>query len=154
MKSGPKPISVEQRFWYKVQKPIGEGCWIWTACKNTDGYGKMDNKLAHRISWIIHNGPIPEGMNVCHHCDNPPCVNPTHLFLGTYKDNTQDMVEKSRGGKSKGIDRPDNKLTEKQVREIKFGKTPKNQIECGKLYNISGPTIWSIRNGKKWKHIV
>lgn len=86
------------RFWNKVKKT--DNCWFWTAGTFDDGYGKFKfekkNRKAHRISWLLTNGDIPEGMLVCHHCDNPLCVKPSHLFLGTPKDNTQDMIKKGR----------------------------------------------------------
>lgn len=87
-------------FWDCVAKT--ELCWIWTASKNSDGYGglKLDgkSKKAHRVSWEMHNGPIPPGMHVLHRCDNPPCVRPDHLFLGTHKKNMEDRELKKRHG--------------------------------------------------------
>lgn len=87
-----------QRFWNKVEKT--DGCWLWTASTFTDGYGKFKfdgkNRRAHRMSWIMENGEIPDGMVVLHSCDTPLCVNPAHLSLGTPKDNTQDMIKKNR----------------------------------------------------------
>lgn len=87
-------------FWTKVIKK-DEGCWDWNASKTKRGYcrigiGASQCINAHRISWIIHNGNIPEGMFVCHRCDNPSCTNPNHLFLGTRQDNTNDMMIKKR----------------------------------------------------------
>lgn len=100
---GVRPVSVEDRFWPKVQK--SEGCWLWTAGTTGAGYGKISVRLgvnqhrivgAHCVSYAIHKGDVPEGMEVCHFCDNPPCVNPAHLFLGTRLTNMQDMVRKGR----------------------------------------------------------
>ena len=102
---GPIPTDSEIRFWKYVKK--SEGCWIWTGAKKQGGYGVITvyrdedlrthkRMLAHRLSWEIHNGKILDGLCVCHHCDNPPCVNPAHLFLGTMLDNTLDCYKKGR----------------------------------------------------------
>lgn len=87
------------RFWEKVRK--SDGCWEWTAGRLGGRYGDFmvgvgDHRSAHRYSWELHFGPIPVGMNVCHHCDNPGCVRPDHLFIGTQKDNLRDMQGKGR----------------------------------------------------------
>lgn len=90
-----------QRYWSKVLKT--EGCWIWTASKTKAGYGQIQIRAlshmpihAHRMAWELRNGPIPKGMHVLHRCDNPSCVNPDHLFLGTQSDNNRDRLEKGR----------------------------------------------------------
>lgn len=98
---GRSQLSIEERFWAKVKKASGDGCWTWTAGKFTEGYGafKAGGKLlhAHRVSWAFVHGSILPGLFVCHHCDNPPCVRPDHLFLGTNSDNQLDAVLKGRG---------------------------------------------------------
>ncbi len=92
-----------ERFFQKVSKT--DNCWLWLANKDNDGYGRIKIKgktlLAHRVSWNIHFGQIPEEMNVLHRCDNPPCVNPLHLFLGTVLDNVRDRDSKGRNGYSR-----------------------------------------------------
>lgn len=101
MPKGRQRASLESRFWSKVRK--GEGCWEWTGyCFHGLGYGMIrrpgDNGrlLTHRVSWEMAYGAIPAGLLVCHRCDNRKCVRPDHLFLGTHKDNTRDMVSKGR----------------------------------------------------------
>lgn len=88
------------RFWSKVDR--SGDCWTWTASRTRHGYGRIGLghdrvETAHRVSWMLANGPIPEGVFVCHRCDNPPCVRPDHLFLGTALDNIRDMIAKGRG---------------------------------------------------------
>ena len=95
-------LSLEERFWAKVKKT--DGCWVWTGSAQHNGYGylhigdKTNRKpmRAHRVSWELHNGPIPTGLWVLHRCDNPPCVRPEHLWLGDRTDNMRDCAAKGR----------------------------------------------------------
>ena len=107
-----KNLSAEQRFWLSVNKegpvhPIHGQCWFWIASKRDRGYGTITLSgkaiFAHRFIWALLNGTIPDGLCVLHKCDNPPCVNPAHLFLGTRADNMRDMVQKGRKGTPRGI---------------------------------------------------
>src|SRR5678816_2871477 len=101
---GPQPKPLSERFWSKVDQ--SGDCWIWTAHHLSSGYGLIGTgsmrdgtrrgSLAHRVSWELAYGTIPDGLFVCHRCDNPSCVRPDHLFLGTCKDNAADSVAKGR----------------------------------------------------------
>src|SRR3990167_6332282 len=99
-RKGPKPIPKEQRFWRMVYRT--DWCWLWLGAKLKKGYGVFRETcprrsvLAHRVAYELANGPIPGGKFVCHHCDNPSCVRPSHLFLGTQKDNMADCSRKGR----------------------------------------------------------
>jgi hypothetical protein len=99
--------SPEERFWAKVAKGGTEECWEWQGSRNEHGYGSFGvrnrcTKGAHRVSWEIAHGDIPEGVEVCHRCDNPPCCNPGHLFLGTHADNMGDCKAKGRTARHVG----------------------------------------------------
>lgn len=80
----------------------GTGCWVWQGPVNSAGYGRVQGRQTHRLSYELHHGPIPAGMHICHNCDNPPCLNPAHLWVGTPKENNVDMIAKGRAGWQKG----------------------------------------------------
>lgn len=100
---GAKNGSVVERFWKKVAPGSVDVCWVWLGSRNRGGYGQIrgdngDVERAHRVAWRLSSAVIPAGLHVLHRCDNPGCVNPNHLFLGTNDDNIADMVTKNRGG--------------------------------------------------------
>lgn len=166
----------EARFWSKVDKSAGpDACWLWTAYKCSRGYGqfKLGRRMikAHRAAWVITNGTIPLcRISACHKCDNPPCCNPAHLFLGTQKDNADDMEKKGRGKHIKGDShysriQPERlargesngwaKLVASQVLEIRslYATGTTTQTAIAERFGVSQGTIGQIINRKNWKHI-
>ncbi len=164
---------LENRFWSKVDK--SQECWVWTAACSPRGYGSFSVSLnekwvqrnAHRVSYELTYGPLPVGLFVCHKCDNPSCVRPDHLFLGSQKDNLADMARKRRGTLGdkatarRFIDRMPRgeanvsaKLTSIQVLEIReLALQKKSFSEIARLFRVSDSTIRDIAIGKTWKHI-
>jgi hypothetical protein len=151
-------LSAEKRFELQYRK-VGE-CWEWIGTLEKDGYGVFHAVVlgvayqrAHRFSWAHHTqSRIPKGMLVCHSCDNPRCVNPAHLWLGTYADNHEDMVAKGRRRtEAKGEMAHKAKLTEDQVKLILVDPRPYSQIATE--YGVAGPTITSIKNRESWRHV-
>jgi hypothetical protein len=150
---------IENRFWSKVHKT--EGCWIWLAFKNRDGYGRFgistgERKyvcLAHRFAWIITIGPIPKGMNVLHRCDNPACCHPDHLFLGTQQDNVADQMAKGR--KPKGEECFNATMSDEKVRHIKeaLKDTTVTKASIARRFDVHYFTLTQIAYGKSWAHI-
>ena len=142
-----KRKSIKERFFEKVDVRELTECWTWKASVDRTGYGRfyMNGKgeMAHRASWWMHNGEIPEGMLVLHHCDNPPCVNPTHLFLGTHQDNAIDRNNKGRNVGNR-------KLTDEEVIEIRKKYIPwkYSTYKLASEYGVSQPQIGLIVNNK------
>ena len=135
-------------------------CWEWqgSIVKDRGGYGRFHangkSYRAHRMSWFVHYGKWPGELYVCHKCDNPKCVRPSHLFLGTTDDNMQDMVKKGRKPSQRGERHPSNKLTEMDVRKIrKEHKNGVSQADLHRKYNVSRATICVIVKRIRWSHI-
>ena len=146
----------KERIESKVEKIPEAGCWIWMGATQVRGYGELISHgrkhFAHRASYQAFVGPIPEGMNVCHSCDNVYCVNPAHLFLGTQKQNLEDMAKKGRS--TIGERNPMAKLTEENVREIKEHlKQGHHPYQIGKRFGVTASAINLIKLGKRWKNV-
>lgn len=167
-------------FWEFVDRRSSQnGCWLWMARKGRGGYGIYQlvggkSISAHRYAWSITHGAIPQGKIACHKCDNPQCVNPDHIFIGTYLDNSRDMVSKGRQRKpppgvvskrnlrkglpagrkfAKGESHPSHKLIEDDVVAIRsFAGFLKNS-EIAKIYGLSRPTVSSIVKRDYWAHV-
>lgn len=152
-------LSLEQKLLTKTVK-VGE-CLIWTGQKCPKGYGRLllDDRLqrAHRIMYSIRKGPIPKGAVVRHSCDNPSCINPAHLSIGTQLDNVRDMFARGRENKARGERAGQAKLTAEQVREIRSayvsGVYRKGAGALARKYGVSKPAIQAILNGESWRHV-
>ena len=164
------PAPLETRFWAKVKKGNPADCWEWMAARNNGGYGNLaygrnaqgnwTGRMAHRISWELHNGPIPKGEGhpgicVLHRCDNRLCVNPAHLFLGTNADNVADREAKGRNRPACGESHYLSKLSESDVRNIRklYADGGISQPELGRYFQVSQTLIWSVIHSRGWKHI-
>lgn len=168
-------MSLEDRFWSKVD--TSGDCWVWTDNRFRRGYGKISignkQRRAHRVAWELTNGPIPDGLLVCHSCDNPPCVRPDHLFLGTTEHNVQDRVEKGRtamaekhgrhthperyraGSSRPGREAENNsnaRLTWEQVREIRtLAAQGWPNTHIARQFAVTPARIGQIVRGQGWK---
>ena len=131
------------------------GCWVWEMLKSPSGYGVLTQNrrklYAHRVFYEYYIEVIPEGLCVLHRCDNPSCVNPDHLFVGTYQDNMDDMVAKGRQNKPKGEASGMSKLTNYQVLAIR--KDTRSTSKIAKDYGVTANTIRDIKTRITWKHI-
>jgi hypothetical protein len=164
LKKRPRPRRpLEERFWEKVNKrgPVPQHrpelgpCWPWTGCLSPrgNGYGYIGDgnrsRRASQVSWELHFGPIPEGQQACHHCDNKPCVRPEHLFLGTWRQNMADMRSKERHARGEAMGAA--RLTAAQVLEIRAAVGPQSVLAS--RYGVSQATISDIKCRRTWKHL-
>jgi len=146
----PIGLSLSETFDYFMPGTPGTDCWEWTGSRNQAGYGVVrmtDSSFpAHRVSYELFIGPIPEGWCVCHRCDNPPCCNPNHLFVGTKDDNNQDKVAKGRN---------DATLTAEDVTKIRnlYANGDVLQRELAQTFGVSRSNITMIISRKTWRHI-
>jgi hypothetical protein len=142
------------------------GCWEWTGRRNWQGYGRYEIKnrvyAAHRVAWSVRNGPIPAGIFVCHRCDNPPCCNPDHLFLGTPEDNIRDAYQKGRlkqlhcptERKARGSRITSAKLTERDVQTIRARRRAGASLrELSQQFGVCDATISVVSRGLLWRHV-
>lgn len=157
--SGVKARSIDEKreLFSTMHKPWQNGlwrCWQWNGTTDDNGYGIFTrtngSRLAHRASWFFEHGELREEDFVLHECDNPSCVNPAHLFLGTQSDNIADMVSKCRH--QVGEQRPAAKLKESGVREIRAMDGPHQKI--ADLFGVTRTVVTNIKNRKAWKHVV
>lgn len=167
---GRRPLS--DRFWAKVNKDgpihpiLGTACWPWAGAMVSGGYGHIgmggQGYVAHRVSWELANGAIPDELFVLHKCDNPPCVRPEHLFLGTPLDNMRDMIAKGRDryptgkanfrpaiGENNGL----SKLTERDVIEIRAIGRSRSQSDIAREYGVHQSLISLILSRRIWDHL-
>lgn len=172
-------MSIVGRFWDKVPDRPENGCWIW-AGRKVGGYGALRSGRtasgkhrwvrAHRLSWEIHNGPIPDGLQVLHGCDNPPCVRPDHLRVGTHADNMADKVARGRCARQSGAEhwthrRPDHrpgagerhasaKLTVELVRWVRSEHTKGRSItSLAQEVGVGRASVSKAINGGSWRHV-
>jgi hypothetical protein len=153
-------LALTQRFWAKVER--SEGCWLWRGTRTRAGYGticvrKKVKRATHVLAFLL-TGEWPEAC-MCHRCDNPPCVNPDHLFHGTIADNNHDRHRKGRTKirppkpeqVARGEKSGPSKLTDEAVREIR--KSQQTQRALAARYGVDQRAIWQIRNGHTWRHV-
>lgn len=165
MRRGRVARPLAERFAEKYEPCLVTGCWLWTDAPNSTGYGRLlvNGAVigAHRISYELHNGPIPAGLCVCHRCDTPPCVNPAHLFLGTAKDNSDDKYAKGRNrvgipnpprGEAQGSAR----LTAEIVSELRLACHAGRDLDRSALaecLGVSQGTLSRAIAGRTWTHV-
>lgn len=149
-----------ERFWCKVDRSGGpDACWNWTGSRIPKGYGNLKwdgkNRRAHRVAWTIAFGSIPIGLHVLHNCDNPSCVNPRHLFLGTNQDNVDDRERKGRNNPPRRQKHWKHKLTNDQVADIRkrysrYGVGGESSLALARAFGVNPSTIQRIVRRENW----
>jgi len=149
-----------ERFWKYVRE--GPDCWEWQGARLSAGYGRCSTSrpdraqtTAHRLAWTLSYGAIPDGLYVLHRCDNPPCVRPEHLFLGTAADNAADMIAKGRRtwqGMA-GEAHPRHRLTVEQVRAIRANPDGLTGVALAHQFGVTKNNIYAIRQRRTWRHL-
>lgn len=153
--------TLAERLWRKTLKAGPDECWLWTGAKLESGYGRIDrggrgskNLLAHRAAMeVVTGAPVPDHLVVMHSCDNPSCVNPAHLSVGTYEQNSADMIMKGRHKvvAMKGTENAHAKLTDEAVRDIRTSRKP--QAALARQYGVSEATVAAVIHGRTWRHV-
>lgn len=152
-----KVLDLDERFWAKVKYGDDDACWPWLGKLGTDGYGKFwvsgTSKHASRVAWELTNGPVPtETPLVLHRCDNPPCCNPAHLFLGTQEENSRDMVQKGRS--TSGERHPSARLTAADVVTMRAARRAGATLrELAAAYGVSDTHVSAVCRRVLWQHL-
>lgn len=156
----PSPFvrPLTERFWEKVDKGALDDCWMWKGSKDIRGYGVIRTNQkpysAHCVCYELCHGSIPKGMFICHKCDNPGCVNPAHLWLGTPAENNRDRAVKERNNHVKGEDHPSTTLTESDIVTIRnLSENGVAQRAIARQYGIHQSSVWGIVHRKTWQHV-
>ncbi len=143
----------------RVEFDTNGGCWLWGSSITPRGYGMCNAggkwRRAHRVSWEVYHGPIPEGLSVCHRCDMPACVNPDHLFVATHLENMRDRDTKGRRSPPQGEAHGGSKLRDNDVREIRrLAAVGLSRRDIATRYSMSKSAIDFILTGRRWTHVI